>query len=134
MTATYEWIIHRPPTERDVDERGCIFVPEYRPGIKSQAHSIKLDQYLSIFKEVHPWCKTRRKSKSQVVQLDVNDCLTEQCGTCRFFMKWSKPGGECRRNAPQAVALHADIDDFEHIAYWPGIDESDWCGEWEARQ
>jgi hypothetical protein len=49
-------------------------------------------------------------------------------------MKWSKPGGECRRNAPQAVMIHSDIDDIEHIAYWPGIDESDWCGEWEARQ
>ncbi len=51
-----------------------------------------------------------------------------------FFMKWSKPGGECRRNAPQAVMVHADIDDSEHIAYWPGVDPSDWCGEWEAKQ
>ena len=49
-------------------------------------------------------------------------------------MKWSKPGGECRRNAPQAVMVHADIDDSEHIAYWPGVDPSDWCGEWEAKQ
>jgi hypothetical protein len=30
--------------------------------------------------------------------------------------------------------IHAGIDDTEHIAYWPGTDDADWCGEWEARQ
>jgi len=30
--------------------------------------------------------------------------------------------------------IHADMDDTEHIAYWPGTDDADWCGEWEARQ
>jgi hypothetical protein len=55
------------------------------------------------------------------------------CSACRYWQKWSKPGGECRRNAPQSVMIHSEIDDTEHIAYWPGTDDSDWCGEWEAK-
>jgi hypothetical protein len=31
------------------------------------------------------------------------------------------------------VMISADNDDCEQIAYWPGVDCADWCGEWEAR-
>jgi hypothetical protein len=73
------------------------------------------------------------KLKQDKRSIDDDRHTYDNCENCRFFRKWSKPGGECRRNAPQAVAIHADIDDCEHIAYWPGVDRADWCGEWSGR-
>ena len=54
------------------------------------------------------------------------------CGTCRF---WDS-GGDCRRHAPQLV--YAQLDEKAHDSapdrgIWPFVNESDWCGEWRAR-
>ena len=43
-----------------------------------------------------------------------------RCGMCRFFEPDSGRG-QCRRYPPSAVD-------------WPVVNETDWCGEWMARE
>ena len=121
-----KWITDRAPAIEDIDCKGRIEIPREPADPFSGGTAVSV----SCWHEGLPWRKTHAGGSTK----KTHPVTGISCKTCRFFMKWSKPGGECRRNAPQAVALHADIDDPEHIAYWPGIDESDWCGEWEARQ
>ena len=119
------WIVDRAPSIEDIDKDGRIQIPVEPSDPLSKGTAVSV----SCWHEGLPWRRTHKGAAKQT------QCVTcKSCKTCIFFLKWSKPGGECRRNAPQAVELHADIDDIEHIAYWPGVDESDWCGEWEARQ
>jgi hypothetical protein len=58
--------------------------------------------------------------------------ILHTCERCRYWQKWVKPGGECRRNAPRSVVINLAIDDTEYTAFWPSTDKYDWCGEWEA--
>ena len=116
-----QWITNRPPTEDDVDIKDCIFVPEYKPGIKRKTQSVTLDQYFSIFKDGHPWRRTKRGRKHKPNPVEQNQLLIampEMCGTCRFYRY-----GECRRRAP--------VEGWG--GSWPQPMDNDWCGEWEAK-
>jgi hypothetical protein len=119
------WIVDRAPATEDVDRDGRIQIPVEPSDPFSKGTAVSV----SCWHEGLPWRRTHKGSAKQ-----TQNVTSKSCETCIFFRKWSKPGGECRRNAPQAVMVHADIDDSEHIAYWPGVDPSDWCGEWEAKQ
>lgn len=121
-----KWITDRGPAIEDLDSDGRIQIPIEPADPYSKGTSVSV----SCWREGLPWRKTHKKSAKQT----ANTSATATCESCRFFLKWPKPGGECRRNAPKAVELHADIEDIEHIAYWPGVDCADWCGEWEAKQ
>ena len=111
-----------PPMESDLDVHSKIMIPK---GLPSSYGSPGMAIHISQYKEGTAWRPTKGPRK----RIATN----AMCSACRYWQKWSKPGGECRRNAPQSVMIHSEIDDTEHIAYWPGTDDSDWCGEWEAK-
>jgi hypothetical protein len=58
-----------------------------------------------------------------------------RCEACRFYCAWSEDTGECRRHAPQGVALnrHELGDPEDLIAAWPTVQAGDWCGEFQGR-
>lgn len=66
----------------------------------------------------------------------MSDTAFQFCKNCRFFRpNYNKPGGACRRSAPERVTyIHFDRDADLPVAYglWPIIDDDDWCGDWEA--
>jgi len=130
----YAWITDRPPTEDDIDVKDCIFVPEYRAEIKSKAQSVTLEQYFAIFKEGHPWCRTKRPRKCGSCTANQNQLnLSAEppfCANCRFYDPFSGSiQGICRRYAPKPTT-----GDTEHSsAFWPEVIDSSWCGEWEAK-
>ena len=119
-----------PPTESDLDAFNMLMIPQRLPSsFGSRGTAIHISQY----KEGSEW----RPTKEARERIQTGQPATEfmkMCASCRYWQKWAKPGGECKRNSPQAVLLHVDIDDTEHFAVWPGTDDADWCGEWEARQ
>lgn len=61
----------------------------------------------------------------------------ERCETCRFFDTAQR--GICRRYAPRAATAwltaetrgEAEAEDYAQWPIWPGVVESEWCGEWE---
>ena len=125
MTSSRDWVTDRPPTRDDADKESRVELAKYPEG----------DSCVQVnWKQVGAGARWRPTKHWQDPAKQTQLITGKSCETCIFFRKWSKPGGECRRNAPQAVLQHADIDDTEHIAYWPGVDPSDWCGEWEARK
>ena len=130
---TDKWITDRPPTEDDVDIKDCIFVPEYRPGIQSKTQSVTLDQYFSIFKDGHPWRRTKRERKHKSnpkAQSQLCIPVVQLCSSCRFFDPlYGARQGICRRYAPKPTT-----GDKEHSsAFWPEVVDCSWCGEWEIK-
>ena len=118
-----------PPTESDLDVDDMIMIPQRLPSsFGSRGTAIHISQY----KEGSEWRPTK-EARKRIATVQLPIATNAMCSACRYWQKWSKPGGECRRNAPQSVMIHSEIDDTEHIAYWPGTDDSDWCGEWEAK-
>jgi hypothetical protein len=106
-----------------------IMIPQRLPSsFGSRGTAIHISQY----KEGSEWRPTK-EARKRIATVQLPIATNAMCSACRYWQKWSKPGGECRRNAPQSVMIHSEIDDTEHIAYWPGTDDSDWCGEWEAK-
>jgi hypothetical protein len=118
------WITDRSPGTEDLDSDGRIQIPVEPADPYSKGTAVSV----SCWSEGLPWRKTH-KGAAKAKQASIG----RSCSTCCYWNKWAKPGGECRRNAPQSVILHAEMDDTEHIAYWPGTDDADWCGEWEAK-
>ena len=128
---TSQWITNRRPTDLDADFRGLIQIPKNPQDLSASGGAAIA---IARWDEGMPWRPTHNKRPSKPKQLKLlQSAHVKTCKSCRYWQKWSKPGGECRRNAPQSVMIHADVDDTEHIAYWPGTDDADWCGEWEAR-
>jgi hypothetical protein len=127
MTSSRAWVTDRPPTRNDADKESRVDLAKYPEGDSSVQVNWKQVGAGTRWRPTKNW-----QNPAIATQLPIS--ISETCGACRYWKKWAKPGGECRRNAPQAVMLHADIDDAELIAYWPGTDDADWCGEWEARQ
>ena len=129
---TSEWITNKRPTDLDADLAGLIQIPKMPQDLaNSGGKSIALARW----DEGTPWRPThnRRPSKPRQLKL-IQSPHVKTCKVCRYWQKWAKPGGACHRNSPQVVLLYADIDDAEHFSVWPGTDDDDWCGEWEARQ
>jgi hypothetical protein len=62
--------------------------------------------------------------------------IQKNCEHCRFFSGGSE-SGECRRHAPAPPNTrhdrrsHVDDDTVGFSAWWPSVDSSDWCGEFE---
>jgi len=127
MTGSHPWISDRPPTREDADVNSYVEVRR-TPNGKQGIHL-----HWQMVPESQQWRFTRHWQGSPTAKKSPAFQVIQTCNVCRYWRKWSKPGGECRRNAPQSVVIHADMDDAEHIAYWPGTDDADWCGEWEAR-
>jgi hypothetical protein len=129
---TSKWITNKRPTNSDADFRGLIQIPKMPQDLNySGGKSIALAAWVDGM----PWRLTHNKRPAKPKQLKLMQLGDSKiCKTCRYWQKWAKPGGECKRNSPQAVLLHVDVDDTEHFAIWPGTDDADWCGEWEARQ
>ena len=128
MTSPHAWISDRTPTRDDADVNNFVEVrrtPNGKQGIQVHWQTVVTGQQWRFNKH---WQKSLAVKTAPIAQ------TIQTCSACRYWKKWSKPGGECRRNAPQSVMIHADMDYTEHIAYWPGTDDADWCGEWEARQ
>jgi hypothetical protein len=117
------WITDRLPTRDDADVNSRVEI----------ARSMGGDSSVQVNWKTVGIGARWRTTKHWQPQIELPIAATITCERCRYFQKWSKPGGECRRNAPQAVMISADNDDCEQIAYWPGVDCADWCGEWEAR-
>jgi hypothetical protein len=135
MSSTYKWITDRSPTEHDVDVKDCIMIPEFRAGLVQEAVSLTLQDYLRNFKEGHRWCHSNRKRKLHTIQtVQPPTEFMKMCASCRYWQKRAKPGGDCRRNSPQAELVRVDLLDIERVSVWPGTDDADWCGEWEACQ
>ena len=128
MTSSRAWVTDRPPTRDDADKESRVELAKYPEGDSCVQVNWKQVGVGARWRPTKHWQDPAIACQLMKVSFGIS------CETCRFFMKWSKPGGECRRNAPQAVMVHADIDDSEHIAYCPGVDPPDWCGEWEAKQ
>ena len=127
MTTSHPWISDRPPTRNDADKDSRVELAKYREG--NSCVQVNWQQVGAGAR----WRPTKHWQNLTIAsQLPI--AIIDKCSTCRYWKKWAKPGGECRRNAPQSVMIHAGADDTEHIAYWPGTDDADWCGEWEARQ
>jgi hypothetical protein len=127
MTISRKWVIDRPPTRDDADKESRVELAKYQEG----------DSCVQVnWKQVGAGVRWRPTKHWQdpAVAIELPIATNVTCSACRYWQKWAKPGGECRRNAPQSVMIHAEIDDTEHIAYWPGTDDADWCGEWEARK
>jgi len=60
------------------------------------------------------------------------DPLVNSCASCRFFYR-----GTCRRFPPRPGEPHDLIANGKHYMgvvepVWPPVDETDWCGEWQA--
>ena len=126
MTTSREWVVDRPPTRDDADKESRVELAKYPEG--NSCVQVNWQQVGAGAR----WRPTKHwQDLATANQLPI--ATSAMCSVCRYWLKWSKPGGECRRNAPQSVMIHADVDDTEHIAYWPGTDDYDWCGEWEAR-
>ena len=107
-----------PPTESDLDAFNMLMIPQRLPSsFGSRGTAIHISQY----KEGSEWRPTKEARK----RIQTGQPATEfmkMCVSCRYWQKWAKPGGDCRRNSPQVVLLHADIDDTEHFSVWPGTD------------
>jgi hypothetical protein len=128
--STPQWVTDRAPAAGDLDIKGMIQIPAQPSNLAdSRGRAVELNCWHPGI----PWRHTKIRRAQQPGQLQLPNDVGESCSTCRYWLKWAKPGGECRRNAPQSVLLHADVDDADHIAYWPGTDNADWCGEWEAK-
>lgn len=64
----------------------------------------------------------------------------DACKECRFFERQkilSDDAGLCRRHAPRARVIYnreADpVSNSDCFADWPLVFDTDWCGEWAAR-
>ena len=128
MTTSHLWISDRPPTRDDADKESRVELAKYRDGNSCVQVNWQQVGPGARWRPTKHWQDPLTARKSPALLSDPT------CKTCRYWQKWAKPGGECKRNSPQAVLLHVDIDDTEHFAVWPGTDDADWCGEWEARQ
>ena len=127
--STHPWR-STPPTEADLDVFNKLMIPQELPSfLGSRGTAIHISQY----KEGSEWRPTKDARKRTQTSRPATESM-KTCASCRYWQKWAKPGGDCRRNSPQVVVLHADIEDTEHFSVWPGTDDADWCGEWEARQ
>lgn len=61
----------------------------------------------------------------------------QRCENCRFWCKWDDGVGWCKRYAPVMIAAQFPDDMFAGSPYQgvhPETEESDWCGEWQAKQ
>lgn len=58
----------------------------------------------------------------------------ETCATCRFWLRNEDARlGECRRRAPAPATVDTETHDSPPNAwwaYWPVVEETDFCGEW----
>jgi hypothetical protein len=127
MSTSHPWISDRPPTRDDADKESRVELAKYPEG--NSCVQVNWQQVGAGAR----WRPTKHwQDPVMANQLPMG--ITKYCASCRYWQKWAKPGGDCRRNSPQVVVLHADIEDTEHFSVWPGTDDADWCGEWEARQ
>lgn len=60
-------------------------------------------------------------ANSEKVEIDLEE---ECCRICRFMLWTSRIAGECHRRPPKQKK--PDVG-----SYWPGVDPSEWCGEFE---
>ena len=119
-----------PPTESDLDEFNMLMIPQLLPSFFGSPGTAI---YISQYKEGTQWRPTKEARKRiQTVQPPTE--FMKMCASCRYWQKRAKPGGDCRRNSPQAELVRVDLLDIERVSVWPGTDDADWCGEWEACQ
>lgn len=64
--------------------------------------------------------------------------LEQSCGNCFYVVLFDKEITqegvdllECHRHAPNP-AIGTEGSSFQ--AYWPDVDEVDWCGEWAPQE
>jgi len=126
MTTSHPWVTDRPPTRDDADVNSYVEVRR-TPNGKQGIHL-----HWQMVPDGQQWRFTKHWQDPLIARKLPALLADQTCSACRYWEKWAKPGGECRRNSPQAALLHVDIDDTEHLAIWPGTDDADWCGEWEA--
>jgi len=127
MTNSHPWISDRPPTRNDADLNSYVEVrktPNGKQGIQLHWKQVVAGQQ---------WRFTRHWREPIQNGLETHPSAHGTCKTCCYWKDLVKPGGECRRNAPQSVTLQAAVDYTPQIAYWPATHEEDWCGEWEAK-
>lgn len=57
-----------------------------------------------------------------------------RCDECKFFEQATELGGLCRRWAPKAKVEWGGKTETDRNTFkpsWPGVFNSDWCGEFE---
>ena len=126
---TRPWITDRPPTRDDADKESRVELAKYPEGDSCVQVNWKQVGSGTRWRVTKHW-----RDPIQDVPLLVASAHGT-CNVCRYWQKWAKPGGECRRNAPKAAILSSEMleGDSERWCFWPGTDPDDWCGEWEAK-
>ena len=71
-------------------------------------------------------------------RLGLDGDVEKQCEHCRYFAPQGGDSvvGECRRHAPAPSSIRerrrVDDDTVGLSGWWPTVEDSDWCGEFEG--